>query len=129
MTELFPIFKAVHVTCATLTVAGFLLRLHWSWQGSPYLKHPATRILPHVNDTLLLSAGIGMVVLLQQYPFQQAWLTAKLLALLGYILLGSLALKRGRTPRVRAVAGIAAVATVGYILAVALTRNPWPFLG
>ncbi len=129
MTELFPILKAVHVSCAALTVTGFGLRLWWKWQGSPYLQHPATRILPHVNDTLLLSAGIGMVVLLGQYPIQQAWLTAKLLALLAYILLGTLALKRGRTPRVRALAGAGAVAAVAYILAVALTRSPWPFLG
>lgn len=129
MTELFPILKAVHVSCAALTVTGFLLRLWWKRQGSPYLQHPATRVLPHVIDTLLLSAGIGMVILLRQYPFQQAWLTAKLFALLAYILLGSVALKRGRTPRERGVAGVAAVATVGYILAVALTRRPWPFGG
>lgn len=127
MTQIFPILKAIHVTCAILTVTGFLVRLWWKWRESPYLRHPLTRTLPHINDTLLLSAGIGMVLLLQQYPFQQAWLTAKLLALVAYILLGSLALKRGRTPRTRMVAGIAAVATVGYILAVALSRRPWPF--
>lgn len=127
MNELYPILKTLHVSCAALTVVGFLLRLWWKWRGSPALRHPLTRILPHINDTLLLAAGIGMVVMLKQYPFQQAWLTAKLLALVGYIVLGSIALKRGRTPGIRAVAGVAALATVGYILAVALTRRPWPF--
>lgn len=129
VSTLFPILKSLHVTCALLTVGGFLLRLWWKWSGSRCLQHPLTRVLPHLNDTLLLGAGIGMVVLLHQYPFQQAWLTAKLLALGGYILLGSVALKRGRTPVVRAIAGVAAVATVGYILAVAITRRPWPFPG
>ncbi len=127
MGGIYPTLKLVHMTCATLTVAGFLLRLWWARQGSPLLRHPLTRILPHLNDTLLFAAGISMVLLLGQYPFQQSWLTAKLLALLAYILLGSLALKRGRTPGGRAVAAVGAIVAVGYIVSVALTRSPWPF--
>ena len=62
-----------------------------------------------------------------QYPFAQSWLIAKVLALLAYIVLGTVALKRGRTKKVRAIAFAVALATVLYIVAVALARNALPF--
>jgi uncharacterized membrane protein SirB2 len=124
--ELYPLLKHLHVTCVVLTAGGFLLRGAWMLRGSPLLQHPLTRVLPHVNDTLLLAAGIGMMLLLRQYPFVDGWLTAKLLALLAYILLGTIALKRGRTRAIRLGAFGGALLTLGYLVSVALTRNPWP---
>jgi len=124
--ELYPFLKQIHVTCVTLTIGGFLLRGMWMLHGSPLLHHQLTRVLPHVNDTLLLAAGIGLMLLLHQYPFVDGWLTAKLLALLGYILLGTVALKRGRTKAVRGAAFGGALLMLGYLVSVALTRNPWP---
>lgn len=126
MTEIYPILKSVHVTCASLTLVGFLLRAWWKHRESPLLQHPVTRVLPHVNDTLLLAAGLGMAYALGQYPFQQAWLTAKLCALLAYIVLGSIAIKRGRTPRIRVIAFASSLGAFAYLIAVAVTRNPWP---
>ena len=82
--------------------------------------------LPQVNDTLLLISGLAMAQRLQQYPFTQPWLTTKLVALLAYIVLGSIALKRGRTWRQRALAGVLAIGCFGYIVTVALTRSAMP---
>jgi uncharacterized membrane protein SirB2 len=124
--ELYPLLKNVHVTCVVLTAGGFLLRGVWMLRGSPLLRHPLTRALPHVNDTLLLAAGIVLMLLLHQYPFADDWLTAKLLALLGYIALGTIALKRGRTRAIRLGAFGGALLTLGYLVGVALTRHPWP---
>ena len=66
-----------------------------------------------------------MVVWSRQYPFVEPWLTAKLLALLLYIGLGTIALKRGKTKGIRIAAYVGALATFGYIVAVALTRQPF----
>ncbi len=66
---------------------------------------------------------------LEQYPFVHGWLTAKVLALLAYIVLGAIGLRYGRTRRIRVVAWVAALLTFGYIVAVALTRQPLPYLG
>jgi uncharacterized membrane protein SirB2 len=118
--------KTLHITCATLSLGGFLLRGYWMLRGSPLLQHPLTRLLPHLNDTLLLGAAIGLVLALHQYPLVHGWLTAKVAALLAYIVLGALALKRGRTRSIRVAALLAAAAVFAYIVAVALTRNPWP---
>jgi uncharacterized membrane protein SirB2 len=126
--ETYPALKLLHVVCVGLTAAGFLLRGVWMLRDSPLLRHPLTRVLPHVNDTLLLTAGIGLALLLHQYPLVDGWLTAKLVALLLYIVLGSIALKRGRTRRIRVLALAGALLTLAYLVAVALTRSPWPVL-
>ena len=54
------------------------------------------------------------------------WLSAKFFALLSYIILGSIALKRGRTRRVRIWAGPAAFICYLYIISTALSRSPLP---
>ena len=126
LVELYPILKHVHVTCVTLTIGGFALRGMWMLRGSRLVGHPLTRLLPHINDTLLLAAGISLMVLSRQYPFVDGWLTAKLVALLAYIVLGSIALKRGRTRRVRAAAFGGALLMLVYLITVALSRSPWP---
>ncbi len=118
--------KHLHMTCAGLSLSGFILRGYWMQRQSPRLQHPLTRTLPHIIDTLLLLSAIGLTLILGQYPFTAPWLTAKVSALLLYILLGSLALKPGRPLRIRIIAFYAALAVFGYILGVALSHSPWP---
>lgn len=120
------VLKNIHVACAAISISGFLLRGAWMISGSSLLQHRLTRILPHVVDTLLLVSALWMALLLQQYPFGAGWLTAKVVALLAYIALGTVALKRGRTRGARIAAMAAAVAVYGYIVAVALTHDPLP---
>jgi uncharacterized membrane protein SirB2 len=77
-------------------------------------------------DTVLLFSGISLAIILHQYPGTQTWLTAKLLALLAYIIMGNIAIKRGKTKTSCLIAWIAALAIFFYIVTVALTRviNP-----
>lgn len=96
-------------------------------RGSPLLEQRWVRVVPHVVDTTLLASAIAMAVMTRQYPFVAGWLTAKLLALVGYIGLGMIALKHGKTRSVRVAAWISAQAVFFYIVAVAVTRNPLPW--
>ena len=75
---------------------------------------------------MLLGSALLMAWQSGQYPFVQGWLTAKFFGLLAYILLGTMALKRGETRNQRAVFLILALAAYAYIVGVALTRNPLP---
>ena len=93
------ILKHLHVTCVVLSGLGFCLRGWWMLRESPLRQHRLTRILPHIVDTLLLGSALTMAWMSGQYPFVQGWLTAKLCGLLAYILLGMMALKRGRVAR------------------------------
>ena len=116
--------KHLHLTCVVLSGLGFSLRGWWMLSGSPLLQARLTRVLPHVVDTLLLGSALIMAWQSGQYPFAQNWLTAKFFGLLAYILCGSMALKRGKTPRQRLVFLLLALAAFAYIVGVALTRSP-----
>ena len=122
----YALLKAVHVTCVGVTFALFVGRGVLMFTDSPLLGARLLRIAPHVIDTLLLASAIWMAVASRQYPFVEGWLTAKVIALLAYIGLGSIALSHGRTKRVRTIAWLLALAVFGYIVSVALTRNPLP---
>jgi uncharacterized membrane protein SirB2 len=76
----------------------------------------------------LLASAIGLALILEQYPFVHGWLTAKVLGLMVYIFLGSIALRYGPTKPIRAAAWVAALAVFGYIVSVALTHTPVGFL-
>ena len=77
---------------------------------------------------MLLGSAIYLAYVSTQYPFVFPWVSAKVMALLVYIVLGSVALKRGRTLAVRTGALLAALLVYAYIVTVALNKNPLPFL-
>jgi len=118
--------KIVHVSCVAASYALFVVRGIWMMRESSHLQHRWVRIVPHLVDTLLLASAVALAVMSHQYPLANGWLTAKVAGLLIYIGLGTVALKRGRTRRVRVTAWLAAQAVFVYIVAVAITRQPLP---
>lgn len=123
----YPALKAVHVSCAIASFVLFFVRGVWMMRGSALLQRTWVKVVPHLVDTTLLASAIAMAVMSRQYPFVAGWLTAKVVALILYIGLGMVALKFGRTLRIRIVAWIAALMVFAYIVAVAVMRNaaPW----
>ena len=119
--------KIVHVGCVAASYALFVVRGIWMMRESSHLQHRWVRIVPHLVDTLLLASAVALAVMSHQYPLANGWLTAKVAGLLIYIGLGTVALKRGRTRRVRVTAWLAAQAVFFYIVAVAIMRQPLPW--
>ena len=115
--------KVVHVGSVVLSGAGFIARGALMLRGSPLLRARFVRVAPHVVDTVLLASAVWLAWLMRVSPLD-GWIAAKILGLLAYIVLGTIALKRGRTPRVRAAAFAAALAVFAYIVTVALTHDP-----
>jgi uncharacterized membrane protein SirB2 len=93
-------------------------------RDSPLLLQKWVRIVPHINDTVLLLSAIILAVQINQAPLVQGWLTAKVLGLLVYIGLGMVALRFGKTKPVKALAFLSAIVVFVYIVLVALTKNP-----
>lgn len=122
------LLKTIHVTCVAVTFVLFFGRGALMLVDSPLLKTRFLRIAPHVNDTLLLGSALWMAVISSQYPFAENWLTAKLAALVVYICAGLIALSYRRSKRQRVTAWIVALLVFAYIVGVALTRNPLPFV-
>ncbi|MGQ0579793.1 MAG: SirB2 family protein [Betaproteobacteria bacterium] len=121
------VLKHAHIGAVVVSFGLFFLRGVWMIDAPQKLQARWVRIVPHVIDTILLVSAIALAVLTAQYPFVQPWLTAKILALVAYIVLGSVALKRGRTRAHRLAAWLLALAVFAYIVAVALTRDPMPW--
>jgi uncharacterized membrane protein SirB2 len=120
--SVYLLVKYVHVGSVVLSLAGFAARGALMLAGSPLLQAPFVRVAPHVVDTVLLASALWLSWMLRQYPFVHGWLTAKVIGLLIYIALASIALRR-RQPFALAGALLAA----GYVVAVALTKSPLPF--
>ena len=116
--------KHLHMGFAGLSGVFFLLRGAWMLAESPLLQRRWVRIVPHIVDTGLLASAVALAVWSAQYPFAQSWLTAKVVALLAYIVLGMIALKHGRTRRIRGAAYVAATLVFLYIVGVAASKNP-----
>ena len=126
--SIYLILKYVHSLAAIATISGFVLRGIWMLQESDRLQRRLVRVLPHIVDTVLLLAGVGMLWVLHLNPLTQPWLLAKFAGLLAYILLGTVALKRGPTKQIRALAFCGAIAAFAYVSGVALAKSPLSWL-
>ena len=121
--------KTVHLICVVLTLVLFLLRARWALRGSGMLQKPWVRIAPHVIDTVLLLSGVLMAwSLYGAYFYTQAWLMAKLLAVLLYIVFGSLAIKRARTRTLKIFSLVLSCFIFLYIVTLALNKQVLWFL-
>lgn len=121
--------KLVHVTAVALSVAGFFVRGAASLAGARWVRGRAARTLPHLVDTVLLLSALALAWMLHLTPARAPWLAAKIAGLLAYVALGVVALRPGRSRAVRAGAWVAALAVVGWIVSVAITKSPLGVLG
>jgi len=120
--------KLIHMSTAFISISFFLLRGFWVFSDSSMMSKKWVKILPHVNDTVLLITATLLALSVQQYPFVDGWLTAKVVALILYIIFGMFALKRAKEMKNKVLFFILALVTFSYIVGVALTRNTGWFL-
>lgn len=119
------LIKHLHVTSALLSILFFVIRAYWSVNESALLQGRIVKVLPHIIDTVLLVCGIILAIMIG--PFQP-WIVAKVVALILYIGVGTVAIKRGKTPRGRATAALVAIAIFMYIVGVAIRHDPLSWL-
>jgi uncharacterized membrane protein SirB2 len=124
MIEFYPEIKAVHIAAVIASGLLFLLRGGAVQLGAWWAMAAPLRYLSYTIDTVLLTAALMLATIIHQFPFVQGWLTAKVLLLVVYIVLGSFALKRGRTRAVRTSCWIAALLVYLFIVSIARAHNP-----
>jgi uncharacterized membrane protein SirB2 len=124
----FITIKYLHITCVVLSYSLFMLRGIWMLRASTMLQLRWTKIVPHIIDTVLLISAIALAYQLALSPLSTPWLMAKIIALLLYIVLGTIALKRGKTRNIRLTAWLAAQLVFIYMVSVALTHHPLPWI-
>ena len=113
------LLKLIHVVFVILTFISYSLRGFWMIIDSPLLRHRVTRILPHVIDTLLLVSGLSLAVVVYGEFYRQTWLLVKLGAVVVYIVLGSVAIRYGKTKTIRVTALVLAWCVFFYIIMLA----------
>ena len=129
MAEFYAQIKFAHVLCVILSGSLFTLRGLMMLARSNYANHPGLRYLSYAIDTALLIAALMLMTILHQYPFVQSWLTVKVLLLVLYVVLGMLALRRGRQRVVRVACYFAALGVYLFIISVARAHSPWGVFG
>lgn len=117
------LIKHLHVTAAGLSILFFIIRAYWSVTENALLQKKAVKIAPHIIDTVLLTAAILLSMMLGSAA-SQPWVLTKIVLLIAYIGVGTVAIKRGRTPRTRAIAAVIAVLIFIYIVGVAIKHHP-----
>ena len=117
------VIKTIHVVCVILSFAGFFVRGIWMLMDSGQLNKRWVKTAPHIIDTLLLASAVILAVQMRLSPFEHPWLMAKIIALLVYIGIGMVALRFGRTRRIRFIAWLLGLATVLYIVSVATSKS------
>lgn len=119
--------KYLHIFTVVISISLFVLRYWWQYRGSAMSGKRWVRIVPHVNDTLLLVSGFALVALTHFYPFtpQGTWLTEKLFGVIIYIALGFIALgKRPRSQQIRWFAFLLGLVVLYIIIKLATTKIP-----
>lgn len=124
MIELYPQIKSVHIAAVVFSGLLFLIRGGAVHLGMTWAMAAPLRYLSYAVDTILLTAALMLATILHQYPFVHGWLTVKVLLLVVYIVLGTLALKRGATRTIRVVCWLAALVVYGFIISVARAHHP-----
>lgn len=124
MIEFYPEIRWVHIAAVLSSGALFALRGVAMLAGARWFMAAPLRFLSYTIDTVLLTAALMLATILHQYPFVHGWLTAKVLLLVVYVVLGSYALKRGATRPTRARAFFAAVLVYAFIISIARAHDP-----
>ena len=128
MIEYYLQIRHVHIAAVFASVLLFTIRGAALFAGASWARATPLRLLSYTIDITLLTAALMLVTILHQYPFVQAWLTAKVLLLVVYIALGIVAFWSGLPRRLRISAWLAALVVFGFIYSIARAHNPLGFL-
>jgi uncharacterized membrane protein SirB2 len=129
MIEFYPQIKSIHIMSVILSGSLFMLRGILMLARTRHANHGLLRYLSYGIDTVLLASALMLVSILHAYPFVQHWLTVKVLLLVAYIVLGTLALKRGRTRAIQVFSYFSALFVFAFMVSVARTHDPSGILG
>lgn len=110
--------KSLHLLFVVLSLVSFLGRVALSQFRPEMMQLKWVNIAPHVISSFLLLTGVSLAF---DYPGDHGWIIAKLVALIGFIVLGIMTLKRTDITRWYAFGG--AMLLFAYILKVAVTKT------
>lgn len=124
MIEFYAEIRLVHIWSVVASGSLFALRGFALNLGAAWPRTAPLRYLSYSIDTVLLTAALMLMTVVQQYPFVHSWLTVKVLLLMVYIGLGIYAFRTRRGLSMRWAAWLAALVVFGFIVTVARAHDP-----
>lgn len=124
MIEFYQQIKLVHVAAVVASGSVFLMRGLLVQAGRAWAMATPVRFLSYTIDTVLLAAAILLLMIVPAAAYENGWMAAKLVLLVIYVGLGTVALRRGRTQRIRLACFVAALIVYLSMLAIARTHHP-----
>lgn len=128
MIEFYPQIKHAHIGLALVSGALFALRGAGALAGMRWPRWAPVRWTSYGIDTALLTAALMLLTILPGGLYANGWLTAKLVLLVVYVVLGVYALRRARSRAGRAICYLAALATFAMIYGIARAHHPLGYL-
>jgi uncharacterized membrane protein SirB2 len=126
--EHYVALRHAHIGLVALSGGWFALRAAGQLAGARWPLSLPARAASWAIDTSLLTAGALLWAALQIHPLVQTWLGVKLVLLVVYVGLGTMALRRARTPAARLGWTLAALGCFGFMVSVALAHHPLGWL-
>jgi uncharacterized membrane protein SirB2 len=117
------IIKHLHMTFAFISILGFMVRGVLAINQHAIMRKKWIRILPHINDTLLLVAAIYLAWSLRANPLSHDWLLVKIIALFVYIGIATVVIKTRGSKLTQWTSYGLAILVFAYIVAVAVTKS------
>lgn len=120
--------KHIHLVAVGIGLALLLLRGFWMTTGSTLPKRKWVRVLTHLNYAVLFIAGLVLSITLGFKPGDHPWLVVKIVGLIVLVVLGASVIPRLRGGAAKFSTWIVALLLFAYIVAVAFTKSPQPWL-
>lgn len=124
MIEFYPQIKQFHIFIALLSGSLFALRGAFALAGARWPQALPVKWFSYAVDTALLTAALMLLTILPWAMFANGWLLVKVTLVVVYVVLGVFAMRRGRTPRTRALCYVLALLVFGAIYSIARAHHP-----
>lgn len=115
----------LHVLLAMGSIALFFARGLGAFWGAHWPMDDRLRTLGGGLDFLLTMVGLSLWGLLHLNPLYYPWLTSKFVLLGLYVLFANLALRWASSTEGRLLGYVLALASLGLLVGVSLTKDPW----
>jgi uncharacterized membrane protein SirB2 len=121
---LYSLVKTFHIICVIVSLSGFVIRGILKLVDAKIIHHKLVKVLPHIVDTLLLISAITLVIMSGMYPWLVSWVAVKLVALVAYIIAGTIFMRSEAKGSVQYSWFMVSVLIAAYIVLVALSKSP-----
>ena len=124
MMEFYPQVKWTHVHMVMCSGTIFALRGGAALLGARWPRHWLPKYTSYTVDTVLLTSATMLFSMLPGAMFANGWLTAKLLLLVLYVVLGILSMRETRSRSQRLIFYVAALSTFLCMYGLARMHHP-----